>query len=235
MARSAAHRPGYSSTAGREAKAHKISAILERAGHPLTGKPQVLDLGTGSGEIARNLSHTAQVIACDVLDQRSSRTGPPFVICADRLPFADAAFDVVLSNHVIEHVSSPEQHLREIHRVLKPGGIAYLATPNRLWPHEFHTGLKLLHYLPTGWFQRLSRLLGRGDELLQLQTTRSLKYQGSALFSIEYWHHRLLREPACYALKLPGWVTKLIGVLPDSLLSFTLKLHPTLICLLHRR
>jgi 2-polyprenyl-3-methyl-5-hydroxy-6-metoxy-1,4-benzoquinol methylase len=63
------------------------------------------------------------------------------------LPFPDEYFDVVVSNHVIEHVSDQQLHLSEIARVLKPNGVVYLATPNRLWPWEVHYRVLVLHYL----------------------------------------------------------------------------------------
>ncbi len=45
------------------------------------------------------------------------------------MPFADRTFDVVLCNHVLEHVASDIQAMTEIHRVLKPGGFAVLQVP----------------------------------------------------------------------------------------------------------
>lgn len=47
-----------------------------------------------------------------------------------RLPFADACFDVVSANMVAEHLSDPEAALRELHRVLAPGGRVLIHTPN---------------------------------------------------------------------------------------------------------
>lgn len=47
------------------------------------------------------------------------------------LPFADDSFDVIFYHHVIEHVSNPARSLRELARVLRPGGAIYIGTPNR--------------------------------------------------------------------------------------------------------
>src|SRR5262249_27912167 len=52
----------------------------------------------------------------------------PFVAgTAEDIPFADGSFDVIWSIAVLEHVQQPEKALQEIERVLKPGGVAYLA------------------------------------------------------------------------------------------------------------
>lgn len=46
-----------------------------------------------------------------------------------RLPFADASWDCIFASHVLEHVADDERALREIRRVLRPGGIAVLPVP----------------------------------------------------------------------------------------------------------
>lgn len=47
------------------------------------------------------------------------------------LPFDNDAFDIVFYHHVIEHVTNPAQSLDELLRVLVPGGLIYVGTPNR--------------------------------------------------------------------------------------------------------
>jgi ubiquinone/menaquinone biosynthesis C-methylase UbiE len=47
------------------------------------------------------------------------------------LPFADASFDLVTANMVVEHLSDPIAQFREIRRVLRPGGTFLFHTPNR--------------------------------------------------------------------------------------------------------
>ena len=50
-----------------------------------------------------------------------------------RLPYDDASADVVLAGEILEHVVDTEGFLREIHRMLAPGGALVLSTPNIFW------------------------------------------------------------------------------------------------------
>ena len=56
----------------------------------------------------------------------------------ERLPFASASFDLVLSHEVLEHVQDDRSSAEEILRVLKSGGRAVLFVPNRGYPFETH-------------------------------------------------------------------------------------------------
>jgi SAM-dependent methyltransferase len=68
-----------------------------------------------------------------------------------RLPFADAEFDLVSCNSVLEYVPprALAAVLRELDRVLAPGGhVVILGTSNRLWPYEPHSHRWLTNYVP---------------------------------------------------------------------------------------
>lgn len=58
--------------------------------------------------------------------------------CGEYLPFKDNNFDLVLSHEVIEHVNDDLLCVREMVRVLKPGGRIILFCPNRGYPFETH-------------------------------------------------------------------------------------------------
>jgi len=55
------------------------------------------------------------------------------------MPFESESFDVVLCNHVLEHIEDDERAIREIHRILKPGAWASLQVPiSKILPTTFH-------------------------------------------------------------------------------------------------
>src|SRR5262249_3293126 len=74
------------------------------------------------------------------------------------LPFANQSFDVVFSNAVLEHVGSDESQRRFLAELCRVGRSVFVATPNRWFPVEHHSGLPVLHYLPAPLFRRLLRL-----------------------------------------------------------------------------
>lgn len=102
---------------------------------------QVLDYGCGSGYGSAQIADSAaSVIAVDVASDaveyaRAAHQKPGLdfqqVSPDGALPFSDGAFDVVLSFQVFEHVRNTSNYLREIRRVLKPGGLLILVTPDR--------------------------------------------------------------------------------------------------------
>jgi hypothetical protein len=97
-----------------------------------------------------------------------------------RLPFDDCSFDLVFSSAVVEHVGTFErqlQFIRECVRVAKR--YAFITTPNRWHPLEFHSVLPLLHWLPKSAHRKLlvalrKEVLSR-EENLNLLSARDLK------------------------------------------------------------
>ena len=152
----------------REKKAIKIERLLDLEGR---AEPiRLLEIGTGSGGIAAYFAthpHRKFVVdAVDVVDNRIGDAPFGFALVHDTtLPFADEAFDVVITNHVIEHVgdaNAQRAHLAEVRRVLRADGIAYLAVPNRWQVVEPHYRLAFLSWLPHAWRSTYLRLSGRG-------------------------------------------------------------------------
>jgi 2-polyprenyl-3-methyl-5-hydroxy-6-metoxy-1,4-benzoquinol methylase len=88
--------------------------------------------------------------------------------------YPSACFDAVVMLHVIEHLDSPRQTVNEIHRVLKPGGIVAIETPNidTIWFRLLKTRWR--QFIPDHYFFFTPRTLGRllentGFRLLEIE------------------------------------------------------------------
>jgi len=150
-------------------KAKKIEILLQLR---LSDKPlRILEVGCGSGGIAHYFAMHEQlkcdVSAVDVCDNRLVWDSYNFQkVSGVELPFSNNSFDVVITNHVIEHVGDWNQqllHVKEIRRVLTPTGQCYLAVPNRWMLTEPHYQLKFLSWLPKNWRSTYLKLWRKGN------------------------------------------------------------------------
>lgn len=96
-----------------------------------------LDLGSGTGNLIRRIRRDFQVesSACDYTDRFMTLTDVEVNVVdlnEGRLPYPDASFDLVTFTEVAEHLENYRAIIREIFRVLKPGGALVITTPNVL-------------------------------------------------------------------------------------------------------
>ena len=145
-------------------------SMLDRAVN-LAGKKVLVD-GCGIGMYVKGISRfTDRVFGLDIEVERvteGAHNGVPSLLAAvcERLPFADASFDVVFSHEVLEHVEDDLQACREMVRILRPGGRVAIFVPNRLYPFEthgvyirghYHFGNKpFVNWLPDTWRNKLA-------------------------------------------------------------------------------
>lgn len=98
----------------------------------------VLDIGCGSSRMILDLPHAVGLdIRQNKLRWLSWRRSRLVRASCERLPFADASFDGVIHSEVIEHLPDDPAILAECRRVLRPGGVLILGTPDYgrpLWP-----------------------------------------------------------------------------------------------------
>lgn len=111
--------------------------------------PRLLDVGSGTGGLAsaaRDLGRS--VVAVDADPDMAALTGAAvpgraLVAALPDLPFGDGAFDAVTANFVVNHVPDPRAAVRELARVVRPGGRVALTS----WPAA-----------PTAWGELVSRV-----------------------------------------------------------------------------
>jgi SAM-dependent methyltransferase len=163
----------------------------------LPADPVILDLGSGIGNfvvacrknglrvfgvepdrIGNETSVTSLRIASKRLDP-----SPFAAAVGEQLPFADATFDLVVMDQVIEHVADQRKVLAEALRVLKPGGAMYVACPNYLRFYEPHYKVWFLPLLPK-FLGALYLRLRRRDPVLLNQLTYTTNWRLRKLLTI---------------------------------------------------
>lgn len=132
-------------------------ALFQR--YPLPAAPEILDAGCGTGEITFRLAELfpqARILGVDVLDQHLERARRRTAALGPRVRFEnrsvyelgtpDAAFDLVVCRHLLQAIPQTERVLRELLRVVRPGGTLHLLSedygmmqfePRRLDPDDF--------------------------------------------------------------------------------------------------
>jgi len=106
---------------------------------PFSSPPSLLDVGCGCGWTSYCLANAGYNTTGIDLNTRGFEPPPTAGLDfvegnALALPFADSSFDVVTSLQCVEHLPDPELALREMLRVLRPGGTVIIVGPNLLSP-----------------------------------------------------------------------------------------------------
>lgn len=97
---------------------------------------RVLDVGAGEQPYRELFGHVEYLTTDWANSMHPGARGVDFVAPADNLPIASESFDAVLSTQVLEHVADPAAVLRELHRVLVPGGRIFITLPLAWELHE---------------------------------------------------------------------------------------------------
>jgi ubiquinone/menaquinone biosynthesis C-methylase UbiE len=138
----------------------------------IQGGERVLDIGSGMGGFLVAAARNAMRVVglepnadyCAITRLRGARYGlSPSVIRAvgETLPFPDQSFDVVLAQDILEHVRDPDATLREIRRVLRPGGVALVTVINRFAWRDPHYHLRGINWLPRLIGETIVERIGR--------------------------------------------------------------------------
>lgn len=142
---------------GRQRKAKTMVAVLGDYFSGSLAEIRVLDVGSSTGIIDNYLAdHFSSVVGIDIDEPAIERAKSQFqkdnllfqTGDALNLQFPDNSFDVVICSQIYEHVPDPQRMMKEIYRVLVPGGVCYFAAGNRIMWNEPHYNLPLLSVVP---------------------------------------------------------------------------------------
>ncbi|MFG2109463.1 class I SAM-dependent methyltransferase [Micromonospora chersina] len=140
---------GHGSAFGERGVAKRLGTLGRHT--PLTGR-RLLEIGCGDGTYTMRLVDAfAQIEAVDIQQDRlelfrERLAADPAAaqkinvreLSATELDYPDKSFDLVTAIEVVEHIDDLDAALRQVHRVLAPGGRFALTTPNRWFPFETH-------------------------------------------------------------------------------------------------
>lgn len=187
----------------RTKKFKKILSVIQDF-HPDTRFLNCLDIGCSMGIMTSLFEgFFSMTIGMDI-DQEAVRSAKshspssrvPFLIAdAMALSFRDNSMDVIICNHIYEHVPGASQLMDEIHRVLKKDGFCYFSAGNKYVFLEGHYHLPLLSWLPKPLAHLYLRLTGKGsiyyEEHLSLRGLKRLVGK----FQIHDYTLSIIRDP----------------------------------------
>lgn len=174
-----------------------IARALRRAAPHVRG--DLLDIGCGLCPYESLFApHIQRYIGLDYPPRGSDGSQVNATVYGDclRLPFRDGCVDTVLSTQVLEHVPEPADMLREVHRVLRPGGKILMTAPFVWGEHEVprdyyrYTSYGLRHLVEGAGLRPL-----RVEPLEGLYTVLGQMYLDElnlARHEIPRWQHRLI-------------------------------------------
>ncbi len=112
----------------------RLAAYLYQA-FKLNERDTMLELGSGRGEMLKCFSDLGMTVKGVDLSQEAQVLSPGLEMSScdletEKLPFPDSCFDVVFNKSVLEHIRNTDHLIREIRRVLKPGGLILCMVPD---------------------------------------------------------------------------------------------------------
>ncbi len=201
------HRDAAFSVEGRVQKANKVLAVLEDYCNDLSSL-NALDIGCSTGHTTKiYATRFKSVIGIDIdepairhaVQHSATKNVEYHVMNSQQITFPSNSFDVVICNHIYEHVPDAATLLNEIHRLLKPNGICYFSAGNRLRLMEPHYRLPLLSVIPKPLAHLYLRILGRGSYYYETHMTYWALRKLVCRFELIDYTLSVIRQPERFA------------------------------------
>lgn len=204
---------------------------------------RTLDVGCSSGMITAKLADSVEQItgidvdkrAIDLAQENYKRTNLSFVeMDAMKMDFGKEGFDLVIAHQAYCSMASPEGLMEEIYRVLKPGGMCFLAAANKykLWESQYQ--LPFLSFLPRKLADGYIKLTGKhtvaARSYLSFWQLRKLCEK----FVIHRYTAKIIHNPAKYNFVKLKPFGKILGSVPISVLTKLEPIVPTFVWVLEK-
>lgn len=227
-------------------KSNKIISVLKDFTIKNNGLTNLkcLDIGCSAGFITKTLSEEFKEtvgididkFAIDIATKDNNSKAKFKVGNALDIPCDNETFDVVVCNHIYEHVPDADKLFSEIYRVLKKKGICYLAAANKYYFMEPHYRLPLLSWLPQNIANVYLRIMKRGrvklyeERIMSYRDIKKLLLKNN--FRFDEYTIKLIKNPEGYSM---GDIIKedsSLSKMPTSMLNLLKPIMPAYIFVL---
>ncbi len=182
----------------------RVERYWRKWGHVMRSHPRVLDIGAGSGEFlffAKALGHETEGVEPNVGYSaycRDELALPVRTASVEDLEGAEATYDFIRLNHVLEHMRDPVESLERAARLLAPNGVLYVEVPDVLGYAATKSGGRIFHYGHISNFSpwTLRAAAGRAGLAELAETASATQNQASAFSEKErsgLWSGRAMR------------------------------------------
>jgi SAM-dependent methyltransferase len=114
-----------------------VTKYVQEVAASLPARSSILDAGAGEGAYKKYFGHCDyKAIDLGVGESKWNYTNLDYIAPLDKMPIENDSFDSVLCTQVLEHLELPRESVREMFRVLKPGGRLFLTVPMAQGEHQ---------------------------------------------------------------------------------------------------
>jgi ubiquinone/menaquinone biosynthesis C-methylase UbiE len=224
----------------RTVKAKKILAIIKDFTRTDIRTIRCLEVGCSTGMNTNYLADFFKECVGIDIDEKAVQYGRlhqkqnvNFLIGdAMRLPLAKNSFDIVVCNHVYEHVPDSHELMNEVFRVLKPGGFCYFGAANKFSIIEGHYSLPFLSWLPKQMADKYLQFCQKGTIYYENHLSYYELKQLVKKFSIVDYTLKIIRDPERFKAEDMIRPDSIIRKIPNFILNGVILLIPTYVFIL---
>lgn len=221
-------------------KAQKIVTIIKDFSKSDLNLYKCLEVGCSTGKNTNYLANFFQECIGIDIDEKAVKFGNlnrkdnVYFLIGDgmQLPFENNFFDVVICNHIYEHVPDSQKLMEEIFRVLKPGGFCYFSAGNKFSIMEGHYKLPFLSWLPKSVANKYLQFTKKGEIYYENHLSYFQLKWLIKKFTVMNYTIKILKNPKRFGAEDMIRSNSIICKIPEVILNGILLLIPTYIFIL---